>query len=135
MAQNMTTIAISGKQGTQSTIQWADNGNPMRLEIDLRIRLDNGTVVHAWFSMQVRSNEYTRPQLAEAIASQIRSFLTSAGVSPADAAKMCSADGGTSVHVDNTKPQDQPNGGGTPDSPIPIPHGSSAPVTITSYIS
>jgi hypothetical protein len=131
----MTTIAISGKQGTQSTIQWADNNDPMKFEIDLRIRLDNGTVVHAWFSMLVHSDEYTRPQLAEAIASHIRSCLTSAGVSPADAAKMCSADGGTSVHVDNTNPQDQPNGGGTPDAPISIDHGSDAPVTLTSYIS
>lgn len=133
-AQKMTTINIDGKQGSNDKIQWADNNDPMVLHIDLRIRLDHGTVVHPDFTIEVQSLQLTRIELAELIAGQIRGILIGAGVPPGDANDMCSSNGGTAVHVDNTDPQDQPDGGGTPDKPIEIPHGSGAPVTVSKYI-
>jgi hypothetical protein len=48
---------------------------------------------------------------------------------------MSSSKGRTAVHVDNTKPADQPDGGGTPDNPIWIDHDSRAPVNISKHIS
>jgi hypothetical protein len=135
-AQDTTTINFGGKaQGVNDKIQWADNNDPMEFKVDLRIRLDNGTVVNPSFTVVVWSNTLSRVELAELVANQIAGCLIGAGVPPATAHQMSSSNGGTAVHVDNTKPADQPDGGGTPDNPIWIDHNSDAPVNISKHIS